>query len=911
MAILAFLRYAAQDVLRNRRRTFAAILGVLLTVTFVAGTLIAVDSSARATLNAFLAGVPGDFGFNARTANATAIRDAVRAVPGVVDVSTYRSVPTGEIGSPSLPHTWNTSVVGIDPEHRPSMLRNAVVVGSLDLPRGTIGLSMEIANQLDFSIGDRVFLAYTTYNFTTNLTERTRLNLTLVALLSGLGSGGFGPRPEPYYFYGGLAVVHIRDVGWISEQLRIPSDGSQIVGEVWIDRDRFIDPYDVDASRRNLARLQRQIDFALVPFDGSSFDNIQWALQTFQFVLFGQRVAYIGLSLPVIFLGLYLGAVGVDLGHAERRRELAIFKTRGAAPRQTFGLLLVEAVVGGVVASVLGLFAGLGLSRLLLGIVTPIFGSARYTDVVLSLDTIITTVVLAVLFMLISAYRSAKRTAKLPVVETLRYYAPGETRIEYKPTADVIMVGLAVAVFAGAFWMRGGVTSILAFFFGIIFFLLLPIAPVLLIVGVTRLATRSTGRVYEWASRALRPLAKDLYPVINRNVARNPRRSSNICVIVALGLAFGLFTLTFFGSQQAADEQRLRASIGADLAAFAPATDEGFGANLSKVPGVAGVSELLRLSGYVNPVYSYADVWVVDPSTLFVASRPEPWYFVDGNADAAAAVLQMPGRVLITRTYADAAFLAAGDRLVLSGSRFNETTGMWDTVSLAVTVGGLVRSLPGTNEYAFSALPQIFGTEVSLGLFVNRSQIFEASYLAALAPGSDWRSVKENATALGAQRVRVYSEELERLNQDPLRQAASGFLGLEIAFAAVILTAGLALVTFAAVLERNVEFAAIVARGASGKQTAALLVGEAVSILMIGLVVGAAVGLLSSWIMIQVFLIGPPGQPESLVPFSFVLPPNGIWFVVAAPLAMVAAVLVVAWRIVHMDVARTLRVRGG
>src|SRR5439155_187887 len=64
---LGLLPYAARDVLRNRRRSISSILGVLLAVTFVAGTFIAIDSSARATLDASLAGIPGDFSFSIYT----------------------------------------------------------------------------------------------------------------------------------------------------------------------------------------------------------------------------------------------------------------------------------------------------------------------------------------------------------------------------------------------------------------------------------------------------------------------------------------------------------------------------------------------------------------------------------------------------------------------------------------------------------------------------------------------------------------------------------------------------------------------------------------------------------------------------------------------------------------------------
>ncbi len=75
--------------MRNRRRTVSSILGVLLAVTFVAGTFIAIDSSARATLDATLAGIPGDLSFylNDASVNYSLLRSEIASVAGVIDAS--------------------------------------------------------------------------------------------------------------------------------------------------------------------------------------------------------------------------------------------------------------------------------------------------------------------------------------------------------------------------------------------------------------------------------------------------------------------------------------------------------------------------------------------------------------------------------------------------------------------------------------------------------------------------------------------------------------------------------------------------------------------------------------------------------------------------------------------------------
>src|SRR2546426_900042 len=96
----------------------------------------------------------------------------------------------------------------------------------------------------------------------------------------------------------------------------------------------------------------------VAPYQGQvTIDYVGNAISNFATTITIQRIIYLALSTPVLLLGVYLGAIGVDLGHAERRRELAVLKTRGATPRQLVGLLLVEAALGGAIAAIVGLVA--------------------------------------------------------------------------------------------------------------------------------------------------------------------------------------------------------------------------------------------------------------------------------------------------------------------------------------------------------------------------------------------------------------------------------------------------------------------------------------------------------------------------------------------------------------------------
>src|SRR3989441_49093 len=510
-------------------------------------------------------------------------------------------------------------------------------------------------------------------------------------------------------------LIPIGDIGWYEQQLGVSYGGNSVQGEIRIDRDRFLDPYDLAASQRNLARLDRQVDEVLVPFEGQvTFDYVSSAISNFATVITVQRIIYLALSTPVLLLGIYLGAIGVDLGHAERRRELAVLKTRGATPRQLVGLLLIEATLGGAIAAIVGLVAGVGLSRLLLSFVNPFSTptAPRYEVIVLTPSTIVIVTILSVIFMALTSIRSARRTARVPIVETLRYYAPGETRIQYRPWVDILLVTLAVVTYGIVLYTRANSQDFFTFLIGALFFIILPFTPIFLIVGTTRLLTRSTGRVYDCTARVCKPFAKNLYYVISRNLRRNPRRSANVAVIIALGIAFGMFILVTFSSPLGYQERQVRASVRAGLPAAPPPHDSAFAANLTALPEVAGVARLLSIPA--PPPYYYGNGYALDPVTFFAVTNPEPWYFGAGGAEAARQVLATPGQVLVTEAYLRNAFLAVGDRLRFEGSVYNGTN-YTGTVTVNTTIGGTVRGLPGTGYFGFGLPNAIYGSPDTMG----------------------------------------------------------------------------------------------------------------------------------------------------------------------------------------------------
>ena len=793
-------------------------------------------------------------------------------------------------------------------------MRDMTMNGSLNASR-SVGLTKDFADSIGVGIGDPV-RAVVQYNETLRWTA----NLTVTALLQrSSSSGSTGPsycRPYPPFlcFYGYFAIVNLRDVNWLLAALNQtqPSFGYQFSGEVWIDRAHYVNPYDLDATEKNLLRIQRRLDAVLGPGTYVS-DNILAGIEGFQAQIGIQRVQYLILSSPVILLGVYLGAVGVDLSHAERRRELAVFKTRGAGRGQLVGLLLLEAVVGGLVAAVVSLIAGVGRSRLLLIAVNPNVSSLPYEAFILTPNTVVTVALLGIALMGAVEYRSAKRTAGLPIVETLRYYAPGETKILYNPRTDIVLIGIGIADYVLVWWRTTGPLDLWTFLLGFVPFLLLPFVPLLLIVGITRILTRSTGKVYDWFSRAAKPFTKELHFVIRRNLMRNPRRSANIAIIIALGLAFGVFSLSLLATNAAHLEREVRANVGADLAVYSfydSTTPTDTVANLTAIPGIAGATPITGVG--ILGQYSNPSVYALDPDSYFAVAQPESWYFDAGSTQSGHDVLAQRGYALISRTFADQNAYLVGDRIRLFA--YVSVNGTFqDTIQDNVTVGGFVNRLPGVG---YGSEQAIYASVETLRAFLgpNPSRNFGHTnlFLADLAPGADWRTVKDAVLqSRNVSSVVVAQEQIDQQTTNPFARAFYGFIAMEIAFIVVILTAGVGLILYAASLERDVEFAALIARGSSGWQTAKLLVGEAFVIMLVGLTIGVGVGLGTAFFATQWLALGPTGVPTSPVPYFFVFPLDAFLLVVLGPAAMLLAAFLVSARVARINVAKVLKLRGG
>ena len=229
----------------------------------------------------------------------------------------------------------------------------------------------------------------------------------------------------------------------------------------------------------------------------------------------------LGFAAVALLVGTFLILNTFSIIIAQRTRELALLRAIGANRRQVIGSVMVEATAIGLVASLLGLGAGIGIGALLGEIFSRITELA--TDgIKIPMTAVIGAFAVGVPITLLAAVLPALRAAKIPPVAAMRESATNDAPLT-KITVAGALVTLAGSVLLG-FGLRddgelvvlGG--GVFAIFIGVA--LLTPI--------LARPVAGLIGRIMAWSTPGR---------LGRLNARRNPRRTAITAAALMIGLA--------------------------------------------------------------------------------------------------------------------------------------------------------------------------------------------------------------------------------------------------------------------------------------------------------------------------------------------------------------------------------------
>ena len=197
-----------------------------------------------------------------------------------------------------------------------------------------------------------------------------------------------------------------------------------------------------------------------------------------------------------LFVGSFVIANSLSITIAQRTREFATLRTIGASRGQILRAVVIEALVTGVLASVAGLFLGLGLAKGLFRLFDAVGFTLPNSGLVFQTRTIVVAVVLGIVVTVLASLRPAFRATRVPPIAAVREGAqlPPGRFARYRTAGAILVAAIGFAsMLYGLFGHGLGTTRVLVFML---------VGALLIFIGVAL-----------FSSRLVRPVATVAGPV--------------------------------------------------------------------------------------------------------------------------------------------------------------------------------------------------------------------------------------------------------------------------------------------------------------------------------------------------------------------------------------------------------------
>ena len=511
------IRIVWRSLLAHKLRSFLTVLAILLGVAMISGTYVFTDQINRAFEQIFDEAYRGTdvsitrkVSFTSQFTSALAglpesMVDDVRAVDGVKQAYGYvqglgaiavdgKVVETG--GSPTLFFGYVPSEISA----------TEYVEGAPPARSGELGISKKVADDEGLTVGSKVTVIADAGSF-----ETTVSGIFTFASESSLG--------------GSILLNMVNEDGqrWFNLPGRVSEIDVQaadgVSPEELAARLRAVLPKDADVKTGEQAAADQSAQVA---------DTIGSFLNPVLLSLGGVAV----------LVGAFIIFNAFTMTVAQRRREFAMLRALGASRRQVLLTITGEAFVIGVLASVAGLFAGLGFAAGINALMKALNVDIPLSGLVMEARTVSVGLVVGIGVTLLSALVPALRATRVPPVAALQEGAalPPSRFARFMPYIAVLVAGLGVAGVLNGMYGVGSTTQRL---------LSVAAGAVLLFVAVAILSKYFVAPVARAIGWPLVRLARTSGRLARDNSMRNPARTAATASALMIGLGVVVFVAVF------------------------------------------------------------------------------------------------------------------------------------------------------------------------------------------------------------------------------------------------------------------------------------------------------------------------------------------------------------------------------
>ncbi|MEV0431211.1 FtsX-like permease family protein [Micromonospora sp. NPDC050495] len=561
----------------------------------------------------------------------------------------------------------------------------------------------------------------------------------------------------------------------------------------------------------------------------------------------------LGFAAVALLVGTFLILNTFSIIVAQRTRELALMRAIGASGRQVIGSVVLEALAVGLIASVLGLAAGIGVGALLAYLFGQLAGGLTLAGLGVPPSAVIGAFGVGMLITVVAALLPAVRASRIPPIAAMQDVATPDRPLTKVTIGGAVVTGIgAVLLFLGLGGHAGG--STLATILGGVLFAFIGVA--LLTPVISRPVVSLLGALFSWSVPG---------KLGRLNSGRNPRRTAITAAALMVGIALVTGVTVILDSAKGSIGALAQDTIKADLviagassgprpASFDPAVLE----KAAAIPGVRMVDG------------EYGDMAVVGGERTWVAvsSNVAALQQVFGAKATAGDISRLaPDQMLVSSDTAKARNLTVGSAVPVQLARGEART---------YTVSGIYSSSQLTNPVT---LPPQAAADFAIPQPIQ-------GFL-QLAPGTSVDTVQPQVERLLADSPEVSVVDLAAFIEQQTGQLDSLLQMIQILLALAIVIAVLGIINTLAlsVLERTRELGLLRAIGLRRAQTMRMITVEAVVISIFGALLGVVVGTGLGAAVVEA--LKDEGITDLILPWGQMV----TFLIMAAIIGVVAAVL--------------------
>src|SRR6478736_6760910 len=249
---------------------------------------------------------------------------------------------------------------------------------------------------------------------------------------------------------------------------------------------------------------------------------------TFISFLRGFLLAFGGIAL---FVGSFVIANSLSITIAQRTREFATLRTVGASRRQILTSIMIEALVMGVLASLVGLAFGVALAKGLFALFDAVGFTLPNSGLILTGTAVAIALAAGILVTLVASLRPAFRATRVPPLAAVREGAtlPKSRFAFLRLPGSILLTALGFAALSYSLFAPGLSTTSLLVWMGL--------GALMIFLGVALLAerlVRPLASLLGWPAAKLGGTAGVL---ARENTQRNTQRTASTASALMIGLA--------------------------------------------------------------------------------------------------------------------------------------------------------------------------------------------------------------------------------------------------------------------------------------------------------------------------------------------------------------------------------------